>query len=199
MEKDNVVRIETVEGLNKLLFEPEFKSDIGRNRPLYVYRGISHADYQLVTSLQRCCQKKREKMKEHEEQLLNNFAKYAEMEHPGINQSIWKKMIVGQHHGLPTRLMDWTRSPMIALHFATTEGDMDQLDRHDCVIWRLDVEKMNERLPDKYKEACLGSRVFSAEMLENTIETSGTNSQLQQYDEDMEKQGGMVILELSFL
>ena len=197
MEKDNIVRIETVEGLNKLLFEPEFKSDTGRNRPLYVYRGISHADYQLVTSLQRCCQKKKDKMEENEEQLLNNFAKYAEMEHPGINQSIWKKMIIGQHHGLPTRLMDWTRSPMIALHFATTEGDMDQLDRHDCVVWRLDVEKLNERLPEKYKKYLdfYGSRVFSAEMLENTIETIGPNSQLQQYDEDMKGQGRMVILE----
>ena len=187
-------RINTVEELNKLLFEPEYQADIGRYRQLYLYRGLSNLNYHLETSLQRCCKSKRSVMETIEEHLLNNFAKYAEMEHPGIGQSVWNKMIVGQHHGLPTRLMDWTRSPMIALHFATKEGNIDQLDRHDCAVWRLDVKKLHERLPEPYQN----SSVFSVETLEKAIESRIQQSgltQLKQYDKDMEEYRGMVILE----
>ncbi len=187
-------RIETLDGLNKLLFEPKYQEDIGRYRQLYLYRGLSNLNYHLETSLQRCCKSKKKEMKKLEEHLLNNFAKYAEMEHPGIGQSVWNKMIVGQHHGLPTRLMDWTRSPMIALHFATKEGNIDQLDRHDCVVWRLDVRKLHAQLPKPYNN----SSVFSVETLEKAIESRIQQSgltPLEQYDKDMEDNKGMVILE----
>jgi hypothetical protein len=117
----NIVKIDSLDGIKDLLFEQERNKETGRYRSAFFYRGLPDVNFDLSTSLARNCG---DKAKDLEEPLLENFIKYVSIEDPTIDESIWKAMIVGQHHGLPTRLLDWTHSPLVALHFANTEGNL---------------------------------------------------------------------------
>lgn len=44
----------------------------------------------------------------------------------------WDIIAIAQHHSLPTRLLDWTGNPLIALWFAISNIPKDKIDR---VVW----------------------------------------------------------------
>jgi len=106
-------RIELVEQL----FAESWNPVLQRFRSPYAFRGLSSAGHKLSNSLLRLTAG--QSINTLELSLLRNFRKYAHAQPaPGID-SIWHWLALGQHHGLPTRLIDWTYSPFVALHFAT--------------------------------------------------------------------------------
>ncbi len=181
------VEIDDIFGISTLLMEQKFRPDLNRYRSLKIYRGMPNADFKIVTSLRRLCKDKRRQL---EPAILSNFTKYAALEDPSIETSVWRQMILGQHHGLPTRLLDWSFSPLTSLHFAMSEYDLEKMDKHDSVVWSIDVDELHEMLPSKYQEIMKKEQttVFSLKMLQEAC------NDLEEYDKDMDGKA-MVIVE----
>jgi hypothetical protein len=82
----------------------------------YIYRGVrDRLNHMLIPSVGR---------NEHYsvENELETFQQFKRRSHSTVSSNPtndWEWLAIAQHHGLPTRLLDWTTSPLIALYFAT--------------------------------------------------------------------------------
>jgi type I restriction enzyme M protein len=99
-----------------------------------VFRGISNTQYQLIPSIGRITNFISNDFIKEERQIFIKFKKRAI---PLLNftpQDDWDWLALAQHHGLPTRLLDWTRNPLVATFFAV-DGDSDT----DAVVYALKI------------------------------------------------------------
>ena len=159
------IRAKSWNELIEQLYEGSWAEPIARVRPNFAFRGLSDASYDLKTGLIRLGGAA-EKLESH---LIRNFRKYAQR-NSAPTDSVWDWIALGQHHGLPTRLIDWTYSPYVAMHFATSR--LENFDV-DGVIWAVDFGAANRLLPDRLKAALQeeGSYTFTAEMLNRVANT----------------------------
>jgi hypothetical protein len=145
------------------LYRDAWDESIGRYRTSFVFRGADLLGAELQPGLLRLVGHSGDAA-EIEKHLLRNFRKYATGEFRG-GASDWRWLTFAQHHHLPTRLLDWTSSPLIAAHFAT-----DKIECHDQegAIWCIDPRKTNKLLPPKLRRIAAheGADLFTAEMLE---------------------------------
>lgn len=88
-----------------------------------VFRGHKKSEYQLIPKIARYKKfQKIETLLKEEKYMLNLFKRYSipYLDYKPKNDFEW--LASAQHHGLPTRLLDWTRNPLVAAFFAVEEN-----------------------------------------------------------------------------
>jgi hypothetical protein len=110
----------------------------------WFYRGHEDSSYKLVPGLYR--HDPREAFSdwdEMEEYMTSIFKLEATpfLSHPPEHDLDW--LVLAQHHGLPTRLLDWTTNPLIGLYFAVAGRP-----ERDADVWCLGFHSTNNCLTE---------------------------------------------------
>lgn len=121
--------------VSELLAAIESHRERAKRTPIW-FRGSTNSKHHLVPTLGR-----KPFSLTQEPDLIKAFKQNAIQFVEQRPQSEWEWLFIARHHAVPTRLLDWTESPLIGLYFATHSvglpGDVARNDAKDGALWFL--------------------------------------------------------------
>ncbi len=144
--------ITTVAALSELV-ESSFRDD---KTTTVIYRGHGAASFSLRPKVGRLRPPKNSAKKTVNESLmLELFRRQSTDRIEFATENDWELLAIAQHHGLATRLLDWTRSPLVALYFCVrneyeTRDSRGRPQREiaEVIAWRCPKEDLSKALPE---------------------------------------------------
>lgn len=99
------------------------------------YRGQSNKEWPLLPGYLRLEQPPSEST------LIKRFKQSAAMLVQNTPNQSFDWLFLMQHYGVPTRLLDWSESPLVALYFAV---DGESANHDDAALWSLRPSELNK-------------------------------------------------------
>lgn len=118
------------------------------SKPLW-YRGCGNSNYPLIAKLYRHPTIKNvDELLRSEIQIMSWFKQRSHIYLDRPVSDDWDYLFLMQHFGIPTRLLDWTENPFIALYFAATRAHKEKNGHYanDAAVWILNAEEWNKTI-----------------------------------------------------
>jgi hypothetical protein len=125
------------------------------------FRGLSDARYQLIPKIGRGFEgknwfapvgpKRLTTFADRETRIFNAFRRRARLGLQFLPQTDFEWLALAQHHGVPTRLLDWTPNPLMAAWFAVNDETSDDRVARIYAVRVTPIKKMDDAKIEPFK------------------------------------------------
>lgn len=120
----------------------DFHAQIERTYTYHpIFRGESRSTYELRSKFGRAAKANQKNTSGCEQAIIEEFKRRAPPFLESEPKDDWEWLALAQHHGMSTRLLDWTKNPLVAAYFACNKPPF----KGDAVIYALDEYSLSDR------------------------------------------------------
>jgi len=143
------------------------KEEKSGNSSDFLFRG-QEQDWDLIPKIIRL--KLKGKLKDIESQIHEEFKRTSMPLSEFPPKDDWEVLALAQHHGLPTRLLDWTYSAFIALWFVVNKTTPEVKDeRKYGVVWLLKTKPSDFKISTDLPFANKDTKIFRPNIISRRI------------------------------